>query len=190
MRLMRSLVLAGGLAALLAVTACGSRADRSELAAAAEEQGGSSDDGGGGEGGGGEQTTTTQDPAEVEAEIKEVIEGGINGEALADIEAHLDQVEESDDPRVRATLEGIAANPTFRSVTATLKSVEVLDDAGCEASGVSAPCAQATFDISLGGAVALPDYRGYVVRNDDKWQLSRLSLCDLVALDPSIPQCA
>jgi hypothetical protein len=189
---MRSLVLAGGLAALLAVTACGSRADRSELAAAAEEQGGGSGDGGGGGGGGGggEQTTTTQDPAEVEQEVKEVIEGGINGEALTDIEAHLDKVEESDDPRVRATLEGIAANPTFRSVTATLKSVEVLDDAGCEASGVSAPCAQAAFDISLNGAVALPDYRGYVVKKDDKWQLSRLSLCDLVALDPSIPQCA
>jgi hypothetical protein len=128
--------------------------------------------------------------AEVEQEVKEVIEGGINGEALVDIEAHLDKVEESDDPRVRATLEGIAANPTFRSVRATLKSVEVLDDAGCEASGVSAPCAQAAFDISLAGAVALPDYRGYVVQNDDKWQLSRLSLCDLVALDPSIPQCA
>jgi hypothetical protein len=185
---LRSLVLVGGLTALLAVTGCGSRADRSELAAASEEQGG--DGGGGGETGGGEETTTTLDPAEVEAEVKEVIEGGINGEALVDIEAHLDQVEESDDPRVRATLEGIAANPTFRSVTATLKGVEVLDDARCEASGVSAPCAQATFDISLAGAVALPDYRGYVVRNDDKWQLSRLSLCDLVALDPSIPQCA
>ena len=187
---LRSLVLVAGLAALLAVTGCGSRADRSELAAAAEEQGGGSGGGGGGGGGGGEETTTTLDPAEVEREVKEVIEGGINGEALVDIEAHLDKVEESDDPRVRATLEGIAANPTFRSVTATLKSVEVLDDAGCEASGVSAPCAQASFDISLAGAVVLPDYRGYVVRNDDKWQLSRLSLCDLVALDPSIPQCA
>jgi hypothetical protein len=180
---LRSLVLVAGLSALLAATGCGSRADRSELAAAAEEQGGDS-------GGGEEQTTTTQDPAEVEAAIREVVEGGINGEALVDIEAHLDQVEESDDPRVRATLEGIAANPTFRSVTATLKSVEVLDDAGCEASGVSAPCAQAAFDIALNGAVALPDYRGYIVKHDDKWQLSRLSLCDLVALDPSIPQCA
>ncbi len=187
---LRSLVLVAGLAAVLAATGCGSRADRSQLAAAAEEQGGDSGSGGGGGGGGEEQTTTTQDPAEVEAAIKEVVEGGINGEALVDIEAHLDQVEESDDPRVRATLEGIAANPTFRSVTATLKSVEVLDDAGCEASGVSAPCAQAAFDIALNGAVALPDYRGYIVKHDDKWQLSRLSLCDLVALDPSIPQCA
>ena len=41
------------------------------------------------------------------------------------------------------------------------------------------------------GAYTIFNYRGYVVQHDDKWQLSRLSLCDLVALaGPSIPQCA
>ena len=190
MRRMRSLVLAGGLAALLAVTACGSRADRSELAAAAEEQGG--DSGGGGEDGGGgeEQTTTTLDQAQVEEEVSEVIEQGINGQNLSNLEENLDKVQNSDDPKVRATLEGIAANPTFSTVTATAEGVEVLDDAGCEGAGVEPPCAQATFDISLGGEVVLPDYRGYVVQQDGTWRLAQVSLCDLVALDPSIPQCA
>lgn len=187
---LRALVLVGGLTALLAATACGSRADRSELAAAAEEQGGGGGAGGGGEGGGGEETTTTLDPAEVEEQVTEVIEGGINGQNLANIEENLDKVENSDDPKVRATLEGIAANPTFSSVTATVKGVEPLDDAGCEGAGVEPPCAQATFDILLNGAVALPDYRGYVVQQEDQWRLSQTSLCDLVALDPSIPQCA
>ena len=189
MRRLRALVLVGGLAALLGVTGCGSRADRSELAAAAEEQGGASGDGA--SGGGGGETTTTLDQADVEQEVTEVIEGGINGQNLAHLEENLDKVENSDDPKVRATLEGIATNPSFGTVTAKLKGVEVLDEAGCDASGVSAPCAQATFDISLNGAVALPDYKGYVVRHDDKWQLSQLSLCDLVALaGPAIPQCA
>ncbi len=185
---MRSLVVVGGLTALVAVTGCGSRADRSELAAAAEEQGG--DAGGGGEGGGGEETTTTLDPAEVEQQVTEVIEGGINGQNLANIEENLDKVENSDDPKVRATLEGVASNPTFSTVTATVKGVEVLDDAGCEGAGVEPPCAQATFDILLNGAVALPDYRGYTVQQDGTWRLSQTSLCDLVALDPTIPQCA
>jgi hypothetical protein len=186
---MRLVVLIGGLAALLAVTGCGSRADRSELAAAAEEQGGGSGDTGGG-GGGGEQTTTTQDPAEAEQQITEVIEGGINGQNLSDIEANIDKVENGDDPRIRATLEGIAANPTFATVTATVKGVEQLDEAGCEGAGVDPPCAQVTFDIALNGAVALPDYKGYVVQREDTWQLSEVSLCGRVSLDPSIPQCA
>jgi len=190
MRRLHAVALAGGLAMLLALTACGSRADRSELAAAAEEQGGASGDTGGGGGGGGEETTTTLDQAQVEQEVTEVIEQGINGQNLADIEENLDKVENSDDPKVRATLEGIASNPTFSTVTATAKGVEVLDDAGCEGAGVEAPCAQATFDISLGGQVVLPDYRGYVVQQDDAWKLAQVSLCDLVALDPSIPQCA
>jgi hypothetical protein len=187
---LRALVLVGGLAALLAVTGCGSRADRSELAAASEEQGGGSGDSGGGGGGSGEQTTTTQDPAEAEEQITEVIEGGINGQNLSDLEANIDKVENGDDPKIRATLEGIAANPTFATVTATVKRVEPLDDAGCSGAGVDPPCAQVTFDISLNGAVALPDYRGYVVQRNGKWQLSKVSLCGLVSLDPSIPQCA
>jgi hypothetical protein len=145
---------------------------------------------GGGGGGGGEETTTTLDQAQVEQEVTEVIEQGINGQNLANIEENLDKVENSDDPKVRATLEGIAANPTFSTVTATVKGVEPLDDAGCEGAAVEPPCAQATFDILLNGAVALPDYRGYVVQQEDQWRLSQTSLCDLVALDPSIPQCA
>ena len=186
---LRALVLGGGLAALLAVTGCGSRADRSELAAAAEDQGGGSGDTGGGGGGGG-ATTTTQDPGEAEQQITEVIEGGINGQNLANLEENLDKVENSDDPKIRGTLEGIAANPTFATVTATLKSVEPLDDEGCSAAGVDPPCAQVSFDVSLNGSVVLPDYKGYVVQRDGKWQLSRISLCGLVSLDPSIPQCS
>jgi hypothetical protein len=185
---LRALVLVGVLAALLGAAGCGSRADRSDLAAAAEQQGGGSGETGGG--GGGEPTTTTQDPAEAEEQITEVIEVGINGQNLSNLEENLDKVENSDDPTVRATLEGIAANPTFSTVTATVKGIEVLDDAGCEGAGVEAPCAQATFDISLGGQVVLPDYRGYVVQQEDTWRLAQVSLCDLVALDPSIPQCA
>ncbi len=189
---LRALVVIGGVAALVAVSGCGSRADRSELAAAAEERGGGgeqAEDGGGG-GGGEEPTPTTQDPAEVEQAVTEVIEQGINGQNLANLEENLDKVENSDDPRVRATLEGIAANPTFSTVTATVKGVEPLDEAGCEGAGVSTPCAQTTFDIALNGAVALPDYRAYVVQQEGDWRLSQVSLCDLVALDPSIPQCA
>jgi hypothetical protein len=191
---LRALAVVAGVVALVAVTGCGSRADRSELATAAEEQGGGGGGeqagGGGGGEGGEEQTATTQDPAEVEQAVTEVIEQGINGQNLANLEENLDKVENSDDPRVRATLEGIAANPTFSTVTATVKGVEPLDEAGCEGAGVSAPCAQTTFDIGLNGAVALPDYRAYVVQQEGSWRLSQVSLCDLVALDPSIPQCA
>jgi hypothetical protein len=183
-RLLRIVCLSG----VVALAACGSRADRAELATAAEEQGGG-EQGGGGQGGGGGETTTTLDPAEVEQEVTEVIEQGVNGQNLGDIEANLDKVENSDDPQIRATLEGIAANPAFSTVEATVKGVEPLDDQGCEGAGVEPPCAQVTFDILLNGAVALPDYRGYVVRRDDKWQLSQVSLCGLVSLDPTIPQC-
>jgi hypothetical protein len=186
---LRSVVLAGGLVGLLAVTGCGSRADRSDLAAASEEQGGGSSGAGGGDGGGGDETTTTLNPDEVQQQVTDVIEKGINGEALTNIEANLDKVENSDDPKIRATLDGVAANPTFRTVSAKVKGVEVLDEAGCQGAGVDPPCAQATFDILLNGAVALPDYRGYVVQHDDKWQLSQISLCGLVSLDPTIPQC-
>jgi hypothetical protein len=186
-------VLVGGLVALLALlalTACGSRADRAELAQAAEDQGGGGSGGGGDGAGGGGDTTTTLDPAEVEDQVTEVIESGINGENLQDMEANLDKVENSDDPKIRATLDGIAANPTFRTVTAAVKTVEPLDEEGCTAAGVDPPCAQTTFDISLNGEVVLPDYKGYVVLRDDKWQLSQASLCGLVSLDRTIPQCA
>ena len=183
----RSVVLAGGLVMLLAVTGCGSRADRSELAAASEDQGGGG--GGSGGGGGGGDTTTTLNPDEVKQQVTDVIEKGINGAALTNIEANLDKVENSDDPKIRATLDGVAANPTFKTVSAEVKGVEALDDAGCQGAGVDPPCAQATFDIMLNGAMALPDYKGYVVLRDDKWQLSQISLCGLVSLDPTIPQC-
>jgi hypothetical protein len=196
-----ALVVARALVALVALAglaACGSRADRSELSAAAEEQEGATDGGGeqggggggGGEGGGGE-TTTTQDPAEVEEQVTEVIESGINGANLprALEPENLNKVQNSDDPRIRATLESIQTNPTFATVETQVKGVEPLDDTGCEGAGVEPPCASVTFDILLNGAVALPDYRGYVVQEDGDWKLSEASLCGLVSLDPNITQC-
>jgi hypothetical protein len=185
----RVLVALVAAAALVGLTACGSRADRSELAAAAEEQqgGGGGEESGGGGGGGGEEggeTTTTQDPAEVEQAVTEVVEAGINGPNLPQAlePENLNRVQNSDDPRIRATLESIAENPTFATVEAQVKEVEPLDDAGCEGAGVDPPCAQVTFDILLNGQVALPDYRGYAVEREDTWVISKTSFCDLVGL--------
>jgi hypothetical protein len=169
--------------ALVVLAGCGSRADHSDLQVAvppAEEGAAAEGEGEGGGGGGGGQTTTTADPEEATREITTVIEEGINGANLADVEAGVAKVEEGDS--VRPTIQQVAANPGFRTAEAQVKEVRVLDEEGCDGASVEPPCAQVTFDILLNGQVALPDYRGYAVEREDNWVVSKTSFCDLVSL--------
>jgi hypothetical protein len=171
--------------ALVVLAGCGSRADHSDLQVAvppaeegAEGEGGGEGGQAGGEGGG--ETTTTADPEEATREITTIVEEGINGANLADVEAGVAKVEEGDS--VRATIEQVASNPGFSTAEAQVKEVEVLDEEGCEGASVESPCAQVTFDILLNGQVALPDYKGYAVEREDTWLISKTSFCDLVGL--------
>ena len=176
------------LASVVATTAgCGSRADHSDLQVASPPAEGEVAPADGeeapaeGEAPAEEETTnTTADPAKAMADITTVIEEGINGANLADVDSGVAKVEDGES--VRPTIVMVATNPAFSTATAAVKTVEVLDDAGCEAVTLEPPCAQVAFDISLNGQVALPDYKGYAVLKDETWLISKVSFCDLVAL--------
>jgi hypothetical protein len=168
--------------AVVVLGACGSRADHSELEVAVPP----GEEGAGGEGaqagGEGEATTTTVNAQEATSEITQLVEEGINGANLGDVEAGVEKVEDGES--VRDVIEEVAANPAFKTATSKVKRVEVLDEAGCEGAAVDPPCAQTTFDIFLNNAPtpALPDYIGYAVLRDDAWVISKTSFCDLVGL--------
>ena len=163
----RSRLLAATLSGLLLLAACGGSDDSSDSAS----------------GGTDESTTTTaaettstaaapaQDPAEVEAEVSAAIEGfflalgeGRFDDAATFLEngdAHLDEFQGFADLAV--------------GVTAEATSVEVVDDT----------TAIYVIDISIAGAVALPDSSGEAAFVDGKWLMSEGSWNALAALAPA-----
>jgi hypothetical protein len=150
-----------GVAAVLALTGCGSSSSKSAATSAPTTVA---------------PTTTTQDPAAAKAAITAAWEGFFNGATptatkLADLQ------------------DGAALAPAYQSFaalaaksTANVKSITLLGDPDCSGAGLSAPCANVTYDLLSSGTVALPGATGFAVYISGQWVVSKVTFCTLAAL--------
>jgi hypothetical protein len=137
-------------------------------------------------------STAAIDPEAAKAEIKTVYETGLNGPNLKDVATTATRVEDPDNPEVQAILEAVATRPLFANVVGKINSVTLLDDAACTEVVGRAGCAEAELDIYLNAsdpAPALPKYKVYAVFVDGAWKVAKATLCGLVQLEPTLPQC-
>jgi hypothetical protein len=140
-------------------------------------------------------TTTTAaaiDPEAAKAEIKAVYETGLNGPNLKDVATTATRVEDPDNAEVKAILEAVATRPLFANVAGKIGTVTVLDDQACTEVVGRTGCAEAELDIYLNAtdpAPALPKYKVYAVFIDGMWKVAKATLCGLVQLEPTLPQC-
>ena len=137
-------------------------------------------------------TTVAIDPEAAKAEVKAVYEAGLNGPNLKDTTTTATRVESPDDPEVKAIIEAVATKPLFANVAGKIANVSVLDDDACTEVVGRTGCAEAELDIYLNAAdpaPALPKYKVYAVFVDGAWKVSKATLCGLVKLEPSLPQC-
>jgi hypothetical protein len=165
------------------VAACGSRADHKVLFAKSTTSVPAA------------ATTTTVaiDPEAAKAEVKAVYETGLNGPNLKDVATTATRVEDPDNPEVKAILEAVASRPLFANVAGKIDNVTLLDDAACNEVVGRTGCAEAELDIYLNAAdpmPALPKYKVYAVLIDGKWKVAKATLCGLVQLEPTLPQCS
>ena len=172
MRIRRMLVLL--LTATLVLTACGDDDDDAadEGTTATTEA---------------ETTDTTMDKAAAEAEITANFQAFFDGKAAP--ESKIQYLEDGETYResLVAGSSGETGELAKRTSTKVTK-IEFFDDDQCEFEGVTAPCAKVTHDLILDGTqVALAGQASYAVFVDDKWKLSKISYCGLVALGGSTP---
>ncbi len=92
--------------------------------------------------------------------------------ALADREALLEN-----GPSYAAALITRSKDPLQAQASATVKSVAL----------TAGDRATVTYDVSLNGAVALPDAQGEAVRQGGVWKVSAQSFCSLVTLGAASP---
>jgi hypothetical protein len=79
-------------------------------------------------------------------------------------------------------------SPLAAGSSANVKSVQLLDAAGCQSPGIPSPCALVTYDILLKGKVVLPGSKGYATEIGGKWLVSKTTFCALLALqNGSVP---
>jgi hypothetical protein len=166
------------------VAACGSRANHDRLFARATTTAPAA----------AAVTTTTVaiDPEAANAEVKAVYEAGLNGPNLKDTATTATRVEDPDDPEVKAIIEAVATKPLFANVAGKIGNVTVLDDEACTEVVGRTGCAEAELDIYLNAAdpaPALPKYKVYAVFMDGAWKVAKATLCGLVKLEPTLPQC-
>jgi hypothetical protein len=172
----------------LVIAACGSRADHDRLFAEAEARAKAAR-------APAAATTTTVaiDPEAAKTEVKTLYETGLNGPNLKDTATTATRIESPDDPQVKAIIEAVATRPLFANVAGKIANVNVLDAEACEEATGQKGCAEAELDIYLNASdasPALPKYKVYAVRVDNQWKVANATLCGLVKLDPTLPQCA
>jgi len=84
--------------------------------------------------------------------------------------------------KYRSMLVDAAKDPTAQTLSTKVKSVEVLDAAGCQAAGVAAPCAKVVHDLFAGDFPAFSGQVSYAVNVGGKWMVAAKSWCAIVAL--------
>jgi len=126
-----------------------------------------------------EAPSTTLDAAATaaaEGEITAVFEAFFNGAlSFEERTANLEDGEE-----LQALVEDQAKILGAQAVNTTgmVKTIKLLDESSAEV----------TYDVLLSGAPALRDGYGLAVLVDDKWKVSRITLCDLLRLAGQQPR--
>jgi hypothetical protein len=123
-------------------------------------------------------TTTTMAPEQVTREVTTNWETFFAPDTSVDGKADLVE----DGATLRPTIEAGRKNPQSQGSSAKVKGVTPLDNAQCDQNGVPSPCAEVTYDVLIGGNPVLPDSKGYAVRVDGRWKVSRATLCGLLEL--------
>jgi hypothetical protein len=69
-----------------------------------------------------------------------------------------------------------------KSISAQVKSVQLLGGSDCQSNGIPAPCAKVTYDLVENGSAVLSGAQGYAARTGGKWLVSKNTFCALEAL--------
>jgi hypothetical protein len=125
-------------------------------------------------------TTTTMSAAAVKAEATKAFTTFFDG-----FKADPSLLEDGE--TLQSGIASMRANPVAATVTMNVDDVTPLDNAGCEAAGVPAPCATIKYDLVVGGNPVVPDQNGYVVHQNDKWKVSKTTFCTLAAMGSGTP---